>query len=71
MHDKGDHPCLSEDWLIDNLPTGWDYDCHTGEQPGFIIYRHADLGENDGMGYPADKVLFIPLDLLKIDRTKP
>jgi hypothetical protein len=56
--DKGNHPCLSEDWLHDNLPPGWAYDCQVlNEQDGFLIY-------SPGEGEP----LFIPLDLLKADR---
>lgn len=69
MHDRGDHPCLSESWLIDNLPEGWGYDCHMGEQWGFIIFKKSDLPDNDGMSYPEEKVLFIPLDLLKTVRS--
>lgn len=53
MHDIGAFPCLSEDWLLANLPEGWQYDCHMGEQWGFTITA------TDG------KTLFIPLDLLK------
>ena len=58
-HDKGNHPCLSEDWLLDNLPKGWYYDCQAlTPQEGFVIYA-------PGCTVP----LFIPLDLLKQDRT--
>ena len=58
-HDKGNHKCLSEDWLIDNLPEGWDYDCQVlSEQDGFIIWN-----SNSPTGS-----LFIPLDLLVNDR---
>lgn len=56
MEEKGNHPCLSEDWLLDNLPEGWTYDCQTSGQMGFTITA------TDG------KTLFIPLDLLKHDR---
>lgn len=57
LHDKGGHPCLSEDWLLSNLPEGWTYDCVMGPQSGFTITA------TDG------KTLFVPLDLLKADRT--
>jgi hypothetical protein len=58
-HDKGGHPCLSEDWLLDNLPEGWTYDCVVfSAQDGFTITA------TDG------KTLFVPLDLLKQDRHK-
>jgi hypothetical protein len=60
MREKGNHPCLSEDWLIDNLPPGWSYDCHVGSmssdpeaQDGFVI----ETGDNPN-------TLFIPLRLL-------
>src|SRR5215211_2715374 len=52
--DVGDHPCLSEDWLLENLPPGWTYDCQAmSGQDGFTIQPNG----NDG-------TLFIPLDLL-------
>jgi hypothetical protein len=57
-HDKGNHPCLNEEWLIDNLPEGWEYDCYMGEQFGFIITA------------PDGKSLFIPLELLTTERRK-
>lgn len=60
MRDKGNYPCLSEDWLIKNLPEGWNYDCVMAtdhdEQDGFKILA-------PGMDYE-DDCLFIPLDLL-------
>jgi hypothetical protein len=68
MRDKGSYECLSEEWLIDNLPPGWTYDCHLGSfdddqeggQDGFLIYAP---------GRSAESVpLFIPLDLLVRDR---
>lgn len=65
MHDVGNHPCLSEDWLLDNLPKGWTYDCHTGDQWGFWIIPPGMNPET-----MPSKCLFIPLDLLKVDRTK-
>lgn len=67
MHDKGNHLLLSEDWLLDNLPEGWTYDCIMGEQSGFLIVPPDAI---DGDGYNLDKSLFIPLDLLKLDRTQ-
>jgi hypothetical protein len=60
--EKGNHKCLSEDWLLDNLPEGWTYDCYMGEPYGFLIYP-----PNTMMGNEPD-ALFIPLDLLKTDR---
>jgi hypothetical protein len=63
--DKGDHPCLSEDWLLDNLPEGWTYDCQAmSEQDGFVIYPPSPFGTWGEEVEP----LFIPLDLLKQDR---
>jgi hypothetical protein len=64
-HDKGNHPSLSEDWLIDNLPEGWSYDCHMGEQWGFVIYPPIQ-SVDDPEWKPTP--LFIPLDLLKHNR---
>jgi len=58
MHDKGFHDCLSEDWLLENLPEGWNYDCHMGEQQwGFLIYAPTDKEQ--------ENPLFIPLYLLR------
>jgi hypothetical protein len=57
LHDKGDHPCLSEHWLLDNLPEGWTYDCQLNGQWGFAISSQGQ-----------DGVLFIPLDLLRENR---
>ena len=49
----GNHPCLSEDWLLDNLPEGWSYDCQAfAEQLGFTITA------SDG------STMFLPLRLL-------
>jgi hypothetical protein len=49
----GDHPCLSEDWLLDNLPEGWSYDCQAFAEPlGFTITA------SDG------STMFLPLRLL-------
>jgi hypothetical protein len=66
LHDKGNHPCLSEDWLLENLPEGWSYDAvipweAVGGQEGFIIGPRETL-------YEPGKALFIPLDLLVKDR---
>ena len=54
--EKGNHPAFSEDWLIDNMPPGWAYDCQTTAPQGFVIYP------------PTGSPLFIPLDLLKRNR---
>lgn len=55
MRDKGQHQCFSEDWLLDNLPEGWSYDCHMGDQQwGFVI-----TAPN------SEEPLFIPLYLLR------
>jgi hypothetical protein len=49
----GEHPCLSEDWLLDNLPEGWTYDCQAFVEPsGFTITA------SDG------STMFLPLRLL-------
>lgn len=58
--EKGNHTALSENWLIDNLPHGWGYDCQTTAPQGFVIYAPTD-GKYES-------VLFIPLDLLKRNR---
>lgn len=65
-HDNGTHNCLSEDWLIENLPQGWTYDCQCfTAQDGFLIFA-------PGMSIMDDidvrNALFIPLDLLRKDR---
>lgn len=65
MRDKGNHQCLSEGWLLDNLPDGWSYDCvldgtYGDGQDGFVIYPPRP--------YRASAPLFIPLDLLVRDR---
>ena len=52
MREKGNHPCLSEDWLLDNLPSGWHYDCQIFGQQGFTITA------SDG------STMFLPLRLL-------
>jgi len=52
--DVNKHPVLSEDFLLDNLPEGWTYDCCMGEVWGFTITA------TDG------KTLFIPLRLLGV-----
>lgn len=54
--EKGNHPAFSEDWLLDNLPPGWTYDCQTTEPQGFVIHP------------PVGAPLFIPLALLKRNR---
>ena len=64
MHDHGDHKCLSEDWLLDNLPADWTYDCVLGSddgQAGFVIQAPGPAAGQVGQ-------LFIPLDLLKQNR---
>jgi len=49
----GNHSCLSEDWLLENLPEGWSYDCQAfAEQLGFTITA------SDG------STMFLPLRLL-------
>jgi len=58
--EKGNHKCISEDWLLDNLPPHWDYDCVLGPVPGFVIFDSREADEQQS--------LFIPLDLLKLDR---
>ena len=64
-HDIGDHLCLSEDWLHDNLPEGWEYDCQVmTEQMGFVIYPPTI----PNIPWFKPEPLFIPLDLLKMDR---
>jgi hypothetical protein len=56
--------CLSEDWLLANLPDGWTYDCQVfggdtpDSGPGFIIFDRNDI----------TKQLFIPLSLLAEQR---
>lgn len=58
--DQGAHPCLSESWLLDNLPEGWSYDCvASGPLQGFTITA------GDG------RTLFVPLDLLATNRPTP
>ena len=65
--EKGNHPCLSEDWLLDNLPEGWLYDCQvmSGED-GFIIYPPT----MPSIPWFKPEPLFIPLALLKRDRNE-
>lgn len=63
MREKGDHKCLSEDWLLENLPKGWRYDCCMGgDEIGFLIYPPMQGTEDQPVP------LFIPLDLLVVDR---
>lgn len=55
-YDVGNHPHFSEDFLLDNLPEGWTYDCLPFGPPcGFTITA------SDG------STMFIPLRLLKGD----
>jgi hypothetical protein len=51
---------MSEDWLIQNLPAGWAYDCsmRNPRGMGFIVGPKETLYEEGG-------ALFIPLSLLK------
>lgn len=64
--EKGNHPALSEDWLLENLPLGWTYDCQTSDEQGFLIYPpYTPLYSGDPH---MPRPLFIPLDLLKRNR---
>jgi hypothetical protein len=51
---------MTEDWLIQNLPAGWAYDCsmRNPRGMGFIVGPKETLYEEGG-------ALFIPLSLLK------
>ena len=77
MRDKGNHECLSEDWLLDNLPKGWAYDCVLGNawggdgQDGFIIWNTNTVKADEGEPLVAgENALFIPLDLLERNRKR-
>lgn len=57
-------PCLSEDWLLENLPDGWTYDCQVfgdgspAGGPGFVIWSRDQ----------PNRQLFLPLSLLADER---
>jgi hypothetical protein len=48
-----EYECISEHWLLENLPHGWSYDCTFTPEAAFVIYSN-----NEGGG------LVIPLRLL-------
>lgn len=62
-YDTRNHECFSEDFLIENLPVGWSYDCTFGgpDGPGFLIIGPGDANTSDRY----DHALFIPLRFLK------
>lgn len=66
--EKGNYPCISEDWLLENLPQGWRYDRHFGDEMGFLIYPpHTPRFSGD----PVDpEPLFLPLALLELERRR-
>lgn len=55
---------MTEDWLLENLPEGWNYDCTFEPEAAFVIYA-PEWAKDAGGERPH---FLIPLRLLKDPR---